>query len=84
MKAIIISLNFHPGHVCHMVASYKQCEDLRYESTYDVARVFCDFLPKDSWIVTNDEKVPEADLALKAESDLLGLPIFFRFWLQNY
>ena len=28
MKALIISLNFHPGHVSHMVASYKQCEEL--------------------------------------------------------
>lgn len=64
MKALIISLNFHPGHVSHMVASYKQCEELGYESTYYVARGFCDFLPKDSRIVTNEEKVLEADLAI--------------------
>ena len=64
MKALIISLNFHPGHVSHMVASYMQCEELGYESTYYVARGFCDFLPKDSRIVTNEEKVSEADLAI--------------------
>ena len=64
MKALIISLNFHPGHVSHMLASYMQCAELGYESTYYVARGFCDFLPKDSWIVTNDVKVPEADLAI--------------------
>lgn len=62
-----------------MVASYKQCEDLRYESTYYVARVFCDFLPKDSWIVTNDEKVPEADLALKPNQIYLVYPYFLDF-----
>ena len=31
MRAYIISLNFNPGHVSHMVASYKQCEEMGYE-----------------------------------------------------
>ena len=30
MKILIISLNFNPGHVSHLIASYKQCEDLGY------------------------------------------------------
>ena len=33
-KALVISLNFHPGHVSHMVASYRQLEELGYEK-YD-------------------------------------------------
>lgn len=65
MKALIISLNFHPGHVSHMVASYKQCEELGYESIYYVDPKFTNFLPKDSRIVsaTAGER-PKADLAI--------------------
>ena len=51
MIALIISLNFHPGHVSHMVASYKQCEELDYESIYYVNPVLAPNLPKDSRIV---------------------------------
>ena len=47
-KALIISLNFHPGHVSHMVASYRQLEELGYESVYCVTDSFVPYLPKDS------------------------------------
>ena len=47
-KALIISLNFHPGHVSHMVASYRQLEELGYESVYCVDEGFVPYLPKDS------------------------------------
>lgn len=49
-KALVISLNFHPGHVSHMVASYRQMEELGYESVYCVAEDFVKYLPKDSRI----------------------------------
>ena len=52
MRALIISLNFNPGHVSHMVASYKQCEELGYESVYYVNPAFIPFLPKDSRAVS--------------------------------
>ena len=50
MRALIISLNFNPGHVSHMVASYKQCEELGYKSVYYVDSAFCPFLPKGSCV----------------------------------
>lgn len=46
MRSLIISLNFNPGHVSHMLASYKQCEDLGYESVYYVNKKFVPFLPQ--------------------------------------
>ena len=49
-KALVISLNFHPGHVSHMVASYRQFEELGYESVYCVDEGFVPYLPKDSRI----------------------------------
>lgn len=47
-KAIVVSLNFHPGHVSHMVASYKQFEELGYESSYCVSEGFLPYLPDNS------------------------------------
>ena len=66
MTALIISLNFHPGHVSHMVASYKQCEKLGYELVYYVNPSFIPYLPKGSRIVSAVEgKHPKAgDLSL--------------------
>lgn len=64
MKALIISLNFNPGHVSHMVASYKQCEELGYEATYYVNSEFTAFLPSGSQVLTSDEKCPQAHLAV--------------------
>ena len=65
MKALIISLNFHPGHVSHMIASYKQCTELGYESFYFVDENFENFLPADSKILKNGvDKYPDVDLAI--------------------
>lgn len=44
-KAIIVSLKFHPGHVSHMIACYKQCEELGYSSYYYVDPRFLEFIP---------------------------------------
>lgn len=63
--SLIISLNFHPGHVSHMVASYKQCEELGYESVFYVNPVFIPYLPKGSRIVSAvDCAHIQADLAI--------------------
>lgn len=65
MKALIISLNFHPGHVSHMVASYKQCEEIGYESIYYVNPAFVHYLPKNSNVVSAvSSECPKADLAI--------------------
>jgi len=64
-KALIISLNFNPGHVSHMVAGYRQYEELGYEPVYCVAQRFVDFLPAGSRIcVYGKDALPVADLAL--------------------
>lgn len=44
--ACVVSLKFNPGHVSHMVASYKQCEELGYTSYYYVVSEFLPYLPK--------------------------------------
>lgn len=63
--SLIISLNFHPGHVSHMVASYKQCEELGYESVFYVNSAFIPYLPKGSRIVSAvDCAHIQADLAI--------------------
>lgn len=64
MKALIISLNFNPGHVSHMVASYKQLEELGYKPFYYVNEAFVPFLPQEGSIIVFDSKsVPSADIA---------------------
>lgn len=65
MTALIISLNFNPGHVSHMLASYKQCEDLGYESIFYVNPAFESYLPQDSRIMSSKvKKIPKTDLAI--------------------
>ncbi len=64
MQAFIISLNFHPGHVSHLVASYKQCEELGYEAVYYVNSQFKEFLPKNSRIIIHGEKYEAPSLAI--------------------
>ena len=64
-SSLIISLNFHPGHVSHLVASYKQCEDLGYDSVYLVNESFCSYLPEDSCVCRYKiDELPQADLAV--------------------
>ena len=64
-KALIVSLKFNPGHASHLVASYNQCEELGYNSTYYVASNFLNFLPKDSrYILYGDNLPTDFDLAI--------------------
>lgn len=79
MKALIISLNFHPGHVSHMVASYKQCEELGFESEYYVNQQFTKYLPSSSKIVRYGvDKCPEADLAIFLFPSQKNLQVIFK------
>lgn len=62
---LVISLNFNPGHVSHMIASYKQCKELGYKPFYYVSQPFVDFLPKDSQsLVYGLDSVENCDLAV--------------------
>ena len=64
-KALVISLNFHPGHVSHMVASYRQFEELGYKSVYCVDEEFVPYLPQDSKIsVYGKDKVEDVFVAV--------------------
>lgn len=84
MTALIISLNFNPGHVSHMVASYKQCEELNYESVYFVNPAFVPFLPKNSRIVSaTDGERPKADLAIFLFPSQKNLPLIWKLKRQG-
>lgn len=79
MKALIISLNFHPGHVSHMVASYKQCEELGYKSTYFVDPGFDNYLPHNSRMLLNDRhSCPITDLAIFLFPSQKNLPLIWK------
>jgi len=64
-NALIISLNFNPGHVSHLIASYKQFEDIGYRSVYFVNDRFVFYLPKGSNIaIHRKDKVNSAKIAV--------------------
>lgn len=65
LKALIISLNFNPGHVSHLVASYKQCEELGYAPYYYVNHIFEHYLPSGQNILRYGiEHAPKVDVAI--------------------
>ena len=45
--AYIVSLNFNPGHVSHLIAGYMQMRDLGYTPVCLVHQKFLDFLPEE-------------------------------------
>lgn len=64
-KALVISLNFNPGHVSHMIANYRQLEELGYESQLYVDAAFIPFLPKDCrYCVYGKDKIPQVSVAI--------------------
>ena len=84
MQALIISLNFNPGHVSHMVASYKQCEELGYESVYYVNPAFIPFLPKDNRAVSaTDGRRLKTDLAIFLFPSQKNLPLIWKLKRQG-
>ena len=84
MRALIISLNFNPGHVSHMVASYKQCEELGYKSVYYVDSAFCPFLPKGSCVnIASGGIVFKVDLAVFLFPSQKNLPLIWKLRRQG-
>lgn len=79
MKALIISLNFHPGHVSHMVASYKQCEELGYQSIFYVDSEFENYLPHECRMLINGRhSCPETDIAIFLFPSQKNLPLIWK------
>lgn len=62
--ALISSLNFRPAHVSHLIASYKQFEDLGYESMLYVHPDFIPFLPINVRYCTSLNKKASYSVAL--------------------
>ena len=58
-KAFIASFHFNPGHVSHMIASYKQCEELGYETYYYIDKAFVPFLPFDARKIVYGERIKD-------------------------
>ena len=58
--AYIVSLNFNPGHVSHLIAGYMQMRDLGYNPVCLVNQKFIDFLPGEvkCAVYGNDELEP--------------------------
>lgn len=79
MKALIISLNFHPGHVSHMVASYKQCEELGYQSIFYVDSEFENYLPHECRMLINGRhSCPVTDIAIFLFPSQKNLPLIWK------
>lgn len=63
--AYIISLNFNPGHISHIIAGYKQMEEIGYESVCLIHPRFVDFLPaKMRCTVYGDGKIKPCAVAM--------------------
>lgn len=62
--AIIVSLNFNPGHISHLIASYKQMEELGYASLCYVNPQFSQYLPNEVKVLTSESKVPQCEVAI--------------------
>lgn len=77
-KALIVSLNFNPGHVSHLVASYRQMEELGYDAIMYVEKTFADFMPEGIKIVTSTQQVPQCAVAFILFPSLHNLPLISR------
>lgn len=63
--SLVVSLNFNPGHVSHLVASYRQMEELGYDSIYYVNDSFSSFLPPNERFVTESKgNAPKANVVI--------------------
>lgn len=64
-NALIISLKFHPGHFSHLLASYRQMEDLRYNPILWIHKNSSSFINRELNIITNRGSLPRTiDIAL--------------------
>lgn len=62
--AIIISLNFRVAHTSHLIASYKQMEEIGYKSILLVSKDLVPFLPPQIDYVTTFDQIEQADVAI--------------------
>lgn len=63
--ALIISLNFNPGHFSHLMASYRLCEELGYKSMYYIDAAFKSFIStQEHYVVYGKDSCPQAEIAL--------------------
>ena len=63
--ALIISLNFNPGHLSHLIASYKQFEELGYESVFYVNKLFEPYIPSSfKYIIYNKPVMKRVSIAI--------------------
>lgn len=62
--ALIISLNFRAAHVSHLVASYKQMEELGYNSILLITKECVEFLPAGIEYVLSLKEVKAVDIAI--------------------
>lgn len=81
--ALIVSLNFNPGHVSHLVASYRQMEELGYSSVCYVNPLFSKFLPDNVNIVTSDFKIPKCEVAIITFPSLHNISLINRLRKQG-
>jgi hypothetical protein len=58
MRAYIVSLNFNPGHVSHLMASYRQCQELGYDAWLYIDKEFTGFVPQGSQYIVYGESKP--------------------------
>ena len=82
--ALIISLNFNPGHVSHLVASYRQCEELGYESVYCIDATFKSFIPpRDRFVLYGEKPCPRAEIAFFLFPSFKNLPFVLKLKRQG-
>lgn len=78
---LVISLNFNPGHVSHLIASYKQFEDLGYSPCLLIHSDFIPFIPKDIRYIRDNErmKIKDISIALFLFPSIKNLTFIFKF-----
>lgn len=82
-RCLIVSLNFNPGHVSHLVASYRQAEELGYEPWLYVNEGFLSFLPGQCRVMTDREPLPHAAFAIITFPSIKNLWLLWRLRRQH-
>lgn len=82
--ALIVSLKAHPGHVSHLLASYKQCDEIGYEPYLYVAEGFKDFIPSSfNTIYDDSSKIRNVGLVIFLFPNPRNLLLLSRVKRQN-
>lgn len=63
-NALIVSLNFRVAHVAHLVASYRQMEEIGYCSCLFINPNLVPYIPKDIRYITDLKELKVVDLAI--------------------